>query len=160
MNGSSERENSTNDLTTIKAIPATQYTWKEIVKRIDNDPRTRPAESLTNIRDPFQGPQAAATASKIEEQAIDKPPILSPTNLGITLTSTIIGPQGRIARIGGRTYKQGQTIKTEKDGRTYKFILTEIRDRQVILEAEGEHFELSIPEPGQSGHMVLGTVKD
>jgi hypothetical protein len=29
----------------------------------------------------------------------------------------------------------------------------------VVLEMEGERFELSIPEPGTSGRMVLGTVE-
>ncbi len=87
-----------------------------------------------------------------------KAPPASPASLGMALTSTIIGPNGGIARIGGRTYNQGQTIEAVKEGRNYKFVLSEIHDRKVVLELEGESFELSIPEPGTSGRMVLGTV--
>jgi hypothetical protein len=126
---------------------------------MSNDPRTRPAGQLTITRDPFQGPKDAIAKAAMEEQTKTKAPPASPASMGMTLTSTIIGPKGGIARIGGRTYNQGQSIETEKEGRNYKFVLSEIHDRRVVLEMEGERFELSIPEPGASSHMVLGTVE-
>ena len=150
--------NSANNATDNKEIKPLRYSWKELVKRMNNDPRTRPAEQLTIDRDPFQGPKDAVVKAAIEEQVNVKVPPTSPASLGMTLTSTIIGPKAGIARIGGRMYNLGQTIETEKEGRNYKFVLTEIHDRRVVLEMEGEHFELKIPEPGTSSHMVLGTV--
>jgi hypothetical protein len=151
---------SINSLSANKENKPLRYCWKEIVKWMDNDPRTRPAEPLTINRDPFQSPkEMAEKADKIalEEQAKAKAPPVTPASLGMALTSTIIGAKGGLARIGGRTYNQGQTIEMEKEGRNYKFVLLEIHDRRVVLEKEGEHFELSIPEPGTSGRMVLGT---
>lgn len=134
-----------------------RYNWKEVVNWMSNDPRTRPAEPLTITRDPFQSSKDTLEKNLKDEEANIKPPPVSPASLGMALTSTLIGPGGGIARIGGRTYNRGQIIEAEKEGRNYKFILTEIQDRRVVLEMEGERFELSIPEPGMSGHMVLGT---
>jgi hypothetical protein len=143
--------------TTVKETEKTSLSWKALVRLINNDPRMHPAESLKINRDPFRDPRDAI-AKKIdeEEQAKEKLPPASPASLGLNLTSTIIGPQGSIARIAGKTYSLGQTIEMRKEGRNFKFTITEIRDRRVLLEAEGESFELSIPEPGNSDRMVFG----
>ena len=100
----------------------------------------RPADSsctTTNYREgPIPGAKEAV--DKITEEPAVKAPPASPASLGMALTSTIIGPNGGIARIGGRTYNQGQTIEAVKEGRNYKFVLSEIHDRKVVLELEGE----------------------
>ncbi len=142
--------------TTNKENTNSRPTWKEMVKLMSNDPRMCPAESLTTARDPFLEPKTVLKQTGAEEQGKDKPRLMPPESLGMSLSSTLIGSQGKIARISGRTYKQGQAVEVDKDGRHYKFILDEIRDRQVVLEAEGEHFELSIPDPGKSQRMVFG----
>jgi hypothetical protein len=157
VNKSLGQTNSADNLSGNKENKPLQYSWKEVLKWMNNDPRTRPAQPLTIDRDPFQGSKDAVDKT-IEEPEVKAPPV-SPTSLGMALTSTLIGPNGGIARIGGRTYNQGQTIEAVKEGRNYKFVLSEIHDRKVVLEMEGERFELSIPEPGTSGHMVLGTVE-
>ncbi|MGA2061939.1 MAG: hypothetical protein ABSG67_15745 [Thermoguttaceae bacterium] len=157
VNMSPGQTNSANNLSANKENKPLQYSWKEVLKWMNNDPRTRPAQQLTIDRDPFQGSKEATDETKEEAEA--KAPPVSPASLGMALTSTIIGPNGGIARIGGRTYNQGQTIEAVKEGRNYKFVLTEIHDRKVVLELEGESFELSIPEPGTSGRMVLGTIE-
>ena len=156
-NTSAGQTNSTDNLSANKESKSLQYSWKEVLKWMNNDPRTRPAQPLAIDRDPFQGPKDDIDKT-IEEPEVIAPPV-SPASLGMALTSTLIGPNGGIARIGGRTYNQGQTIETVKEGRNYKFVLAEIHDRKVVLEMEGERFELSIPEPGTSGRMVLGTVE-
>jgi hypothetical protein len=135
-----------------------RYSWKEVLKSMNNDPRTRPAQVLTLDRDPFQA-RKETIEKPIEEQEVKAPPV-SPTSLGMALTSTLIGANGGKARIGGRTYSQGQTIEAMKEGRNYKFVLSEIHDRKVVLEMEGERFELCIPEPGTSSRMVLGTIEN
>jgi hypothetical protein len=152
------RTNAADNLNAKKENRPLQYSWKEVLKWMDDDPRTRPAQQLTIDRDPFQGPKDAIDKT-LEEPEVKAPPV-SPASLGMALTSTLIGPNGGIARIGGRTYNQGQTIEAVKEGRNYKFVLTEIHDRKVVLEMEGESFELSIPEPGTSGRMVLGTIEN
>jgi hypothetical protein len=151
--------NPADNLSANKENKPLQHPWKEMLKWMNNDPRTRPAQALTVVRDPFQGPKATIDKTAIEEQANVKAQPVSPASLGMALTSTLIGQNGGIARIGGRTYNLGQTIETVKEGRNYKFVLTEIHDRRVVLEMEGERFELSIPEPGTSSHMVLGAVE-
>jgi hypothetical protein len=138
---------------------STRYSWKEVVKLMGNDPRTLPAEPLTINKDPFQGPKETLAKEVTEEQIGAKLPPITPASLGMTLTSTLIGTKSGLARIGGRTYELGQIIELEKDGRKYKFILAEIQDRRVLLEMEGEQYELNIPEPGASNRMVLGNVE-
>jgi hypothetical protein len=157
VNASGAQANFADNLGGNKENKPLKYSWKEVLKWMDNDPRTRPAQPLTIDRDPFQGPKEEVDKTK-EEPEVKAPPV-SPASLGMALTSTIIGPNGGIARIGGRTYNQGQTIEAVKEGRNYKFVLAEIHDRKVVLEMEGESFELSIPEPGTSGRMVLGTIE-
>jgi hypothetical protein len=146
-----EKDGITKNKTTTKL-----RSWKEILKLINNDPRTRPAESMAFNRDPFKGPQEIITQKTQEELEREKLPPPSPSSLGIALTSTIIGPQGAIARIAGKTYRRGQTIETQKEGRNFKFLISEIADRRVVLEAEGKRFELYIPDPGKSGRIILG----
>jgi len=159
-NASSEQASSVDSLTANKEEKTERHSWKEVLKQMSNDPRTRPVESIAVVRDPFQGSKDSIAKTMAEDTAAEKPPSASPASLGMILTSTLIGPQGAIARIGGRTYNQGQTIKAEKEGHSYKFILTEINDRQVTLEAEGERFQLIIPEPTDSSRMVLETVEN
>ena len=147
------------DLSANKENKPLQHRWKEVLKWMNNDPLTSPAPALTSDRDPFQGRKDVVEKTVIEETPPVKAVPVSPASLGMSLTSTLIGQNGGIARIGGRTYNLGQAVETEKDGRNYKFVLTEIHDRRVVLETEGEQFELSIPEPGASSRMVLGTVE-
>jgi hypothetical protein len=141
----------------IKENKKARLSWKELVKLINNDPQTHPAESLTITRDPFRDPRdMIAKKMEVEEQIKEKLPPASPASLGLNLTSTIIGPQGSLARIAGKTYSLGQTIEMQREGQNYTFTIMEIRDRHVLLEAEGERFELRIPEPGKSDRIVIG----
>ena len=141
-----------------KEVKASKHHWKEVLNWITDDPRTAPAPPLTAMRDPFHVRKEAVEKPAIEEAATVKPVPVSPGSLGMTLTSTLIGQNGGIARIGGRMYSLGQTVEMAKEGHSYKFVLTEIDDRRVVLEMEGEKFELNIPEPGASSRMVLGKV--
>src|SRR3989304_3326700 len=74
--------------TSIQENKKASLSWKELVKLINNDPRTRPAESLTINRDPFRDPRDAITKKmEEEEQAKEKLPPASPASLGLNLTS-------------------------------------------------------------------------
>ncbi len=159
METSPAQTNSAGDASADKENKPLQHRWKEALNWINNDPRTCPAPALTLDRDPFQEPKKTIDKTAIEEEAKAKTPPVSPASLGMALTSTLIGQNGGIARIGGKTYNLGQTIEVQKEGRSYKFVLAEIHDRRVVLQMEGEQFELSIPEPGTSSRMVLGKVE-
>jgi hypothetical protein len=141
-----------------KEVKPSQHRWKEVLQWIHDDPRTSPAPALTAIRDPFHVRKEAVEKPAAEEPATVKPVPVSPMSLGMALTSTIVAQDGGIARIGGSIYSLGQAVEIAKEGRSYKFVLTEIHDRRVVLEMEGEQFELNIPEPGASSRMVLGKV--
>ena len=112
---------------------------------------------LSNTRDPFQKLKSAVAETKVEEEASPKPPLRTPASVGMMLTGTIIGPQLRIARIGGKSYREGQTIEVvrEEDKSHVSFTLLEVHDRRAVLESQGERFELAIPEPSKSGKMEL-----
>jgi hypothetical protein len=141
-----------------KEVEPSQHDWKEVLKWRSTDPRTSPAPPLAAMRNPFHVRKEATEKPVVEEPVAAKPVPVSPTSLGMTLTSTIVAQNGGIARIGGKVYNLGQAVEIAKEGRDYKFTLTEIHDRRVVLEMDGERFELNIPEPGASSHMVLGTI--
>jgi len=112
------------------------------------------APPLTITRDPFEPPRTEVAESKaeVEDKSRPKPPTITPSAAGLVLTSTIIGPQRRIAQISGKTYVVGQAIEAVKDKETLgvAFKLVEVHPRRAILEADGQRFELTIPEPDKS----------
>jgi hypothetical protein len=79
----------------------------------------------------------------------------SPTAAGLVLTSTIIGRQRRVAQINGSTYAVGETIAVAADGTNdaanAAIRLVDVQPRRAVLEAKGQRFELSIPEPVRPG---------
>ncbi len=111
------------------------------------------APPLTKTRDPFESPKIETSEAKTAEKSQSKPPAITPAAAGLVLTSTIIGPQRRIAQISGKTYAVGQTIEVAKDKEVLgiAFKLVEVHPRRAVLEADGQRFELTIPEPGKSG---------
>ena len=68
-------------------------------------------------------------------------------------------------QINGKSYSVGQIIETakdkerDKDSTATKYNLIEVSPRRAVLEADGERFELTIPEPSQSDKIqLLGAV--
>jgi hypothetical protein len=148
--------------------------WLQIAEWMKNDPRTMTAPPLAIARDPFESPWAKVAEAKPVEAVKPKTPVITPTAAGLVLTSTIIGPQRRVAQINGRTYAAGQIIvagkekeagkdkNKERDKESLKiaFRLVEVQPRRVVLEANGQQFELTIPEPGKSEKIeLLGAVR-
>lgn len=126
--------------------------WPQIVQWMHNDPRTMTAPPLITTRDPFESPTIVVTEAKAAEQPKPKLLAITPDIAGLVLTSTIIGPQRRVAQINGKTYVLGQTIELPKDKQALgaDFKLIEIHARRAVLEANGQRLELLIPEPGNS----------
>jgi hypothetical protein len=136
-----------------KSASAPRPSWSQLVELKHNDPRTMTAPPLTHARDPFESPKQEIADTNAAEDVKPKLRAITPVAAGLVLTSTIIGPQRRVAQISGRTYTVGQSIEASKGKETLgvAFKLVEIRPRQAVLEANGQRFELSIPEPGKSG---------
>jgi hypothetical protein len=135
----------------------TRHTWQEVARWIDADRRMKPADDLVVRRDPFAFPRAAVVEEKpVEEEEGEAESAVegaTPESLGMALASTIIGPRRRVARIGGKTYAEGEVIEIAKDGRTHAFRLSAVEPRRVVLSRDGEHYELAIPVAGSSGRI-------
>ena len=139
--------------------------WQQIIRWMHDDPRTMTAPTLTKTRDPFESPKIEVAETKSVEPPKPKPVAITPAAAGLVLTSTIIGPQRRVAQISGKIYAVGQTIevrkeKKDKDAGGPAFKLIEVQPRRAVLEADGQRFELLIPEPGKSGKIELLGAED
>ena len=136
----------------------TRPSWPQLAQWMESDPRTMTAPALTSTRDPFESAAAvAAEAEVVEQPKAPPPPVVTPAAAGLVLSSTIIGPQRRIAQINGKIYSVGQSIVVakEKEPVTARFTLIEVGPRRVVLESNGQRFDLLIPEPGQSSQMEI-----
>jgi len=131
--------------------------WQQVVKWMDNDPRTLAAHRVTGGRNPFVTPKREVVQPKIEteKKPVQVEPDATPASLGMALSGTIIGSRRRVARIDGKTYRQGQTVAATKEGRRFEFTLAEIHPRYIVLKRDKESFELKIPAPGSSGGIEL-----
>ena len=85
---------------------------------MEKDPLTKAAETLPARRDPFRAPQDIVAVEAAREQQRNKrehrPLAITPAELGLKLTGTIVGPKQSVALINGRTYRQGTQIACEK----------------------------------------------
>ena len=105
----------------------------------------KPADNISH-RDPFQ-----PAASVLDKQALEAlaatPPAITPAEAGLVLSSTIVGRQQRVARVGNKTYRIGNHIKADKDGQELDFILAEIEPGSVVLVRDGHRYEVLIKRP-------------
>ncbi len=149
--------------TTAEKETTTTPPWDQLVEWIKQDPNTSPAGELGHLRDPFRavGKEVAKTDPGEEEKnkAAPKPqPVVvdaTPGELGLALSSTVIGSRRRAALINGRTYELGQTIKIDKDGQHIAFVLVEVHPWKAVLERLGKRYDLTIPRPATSGRIEL-----
>ena len=113
--------------------------WQQVIKLMEGDARTLAAELGRLRRDPFALPKPdvakvqAEAAAAAEAAGKNQLPAVTPQGLGLSLSSTIVGSGRRVARIGGRSYEQGQTIQVRKDGQIVAFTLAEVHARRVVL---------------------------
>ncbi len=166
---------------TNKTAAGQNYDWQKLVEWIENDPRTSPAElrhegtfsriwrwwplndrassdSTSQQRDPFQIPQAMVAQVEAETEQEDEPEIaadVTPESLGLSLSGTLVGHDRAVARIGGRTYRTGNSIVLTNNGQQIVFQLMEVHPRRVVLQRDGSQFELCIIGPGASGQIEL-----
>ena len=130
---STHREYSDTEESAQQALPA----WHEIAKWRKNDPRSLAATWTATQRDPFT-PVENKSAENLDNLDND----LTPERLGMVLSSTIVGPQHRVAVINGETYSPGATVTVTSSGKTIQFVLAEIHPRRIVLMRGGQRFEL------------------
>ena len=137
---------------TAKAVCS--HPWTRLDEWIRQDPRTTPTEELTNGRDPFTLKAAVVQVAEDDSSEIDQPE-LTPEDLHLELSSTVVGPRRRMARIAGQAYEEGETIQVNQDDQPVEFQLVEVHPRRIVLQREGAQFELVIPQQRGAGRIQL-----
>lgn len=128
--------------------------WHAILQRIEADPDMKPTAFERDL-EPFAGPpvEAKSQAAEAEIAAMPVAEKVTPGSLGIVLVGTLVGPERRAARIGGKTVLVGQTIEVVKGAERYQFTLTDVQRDRVVLMREGERFELNVKPSVPAGRI-------
>ncbi len=141
--------------TNSKEAEGRQHNWRQLDHWMNNDPQTLAATLVSDARDPFRASQTEVVNAKSTEEVEKLPLEVTPESLGMSLSSTIIGPRRRMARIDGKTYQQGKPVTLVKDEQRIEFNLLEVHPRHVVLEREGVRFELKIPSRASTGRIEV-----
>ena len=127
-----------------------QHPWTQLDEWIRQDPTTTPVEDPAGWRDPFTVVSTGIEVDQDEEAQPDEPQV-TPATLGVELSGTLVGPDRRVALIGGKAYREGQTIKVDQDDRPIEFELVEVHPQRIVLHLHGSRFDLAIPERRSTG---------
>jgi len=125
-----------------KACP---HPWTQLDQWMAEDPMTTPAEQVAGWRDPFAGVASGAEGDPAATAPAAVAP-LTPESLGVELSGTLIGPRRRVALIGGKAYRAGQSVTVDHAGRPIELQLVEVHPRRIVLAWEGSRFDLAIPQ--------------
>ena len=124
---------------------APSYAWEDLVRWSREDAATRPAETLVDRRDPFQPVRTAiAEVDGTPQEEATVQPLLTPEQLGMKLSGTVVGAGRKVAVIDGKAYAEGRSVQWFQDGQVIDFKLTEVHPQRIVLEQLGERFELEI----------------
>jgi len=137
--------------------------WQEVVRLTGEDPMSQPARALPASRDPFVTPKSqlppplpvVAEDEEPKKQPETVAPDATPQELGLSLSSTIVGPRGGLAMINGKAYKPNDTVVVRPDSESVEFKLTEVHPRRVVLVRNGKSYSLEIPRPNGTGQVGL-----
>jgi hypothetical protein len=126
------------------------HPWTQLDQWMRQDPITTPVEDVAAWHDPF-----AVASSELEavepDETQDEQILVSPEGLGIELSGTLVGPHRRVALIGGKAYREGQTVRIDRDDQSIEFELAEVHSRRIVLRREGHRFDLLIPDGRKAG---------
>jgi hypothetical protein len=143
-----------------KAAVDTTYDWQRYAQLMDSDPKMQSALELPSARDPFKAvlppepePVVVQTSAKQEQAAPSA--TLSPKEAGLVLSSTFVGPRKQTALIGGKPYRVGDRVRAEKDGQRLSYKLVDVQPRRIILERNGNRYELSIARAGKNATQAI-----
>lgn len=122
------------------------FEWESLAGGLDRDPTARPCEMLLSRRSPFGSltPEIAEVEPEVTTEPVQI--TVTPESLGMAVSGTVIVPGRRVALINGRAYREGRNVPSTRGGQTIEFKLAEVHDRQIVLERQGERFELAIPQ--------------
>jgi hypothetical protein len=72
---------------------------------------------------------------------------ITPAEAGLALGSTLVSAHRKIAEINGKSYGLNERVQIVKDALDVSFRIVEIQPRRVVLERNGQLYELKIPRP-------------
>lgn len=113
--------------------------WESVDRLLREDVHAMTAEHLTSWKDPFVREEEIAE-DKIAEAEPPKP-VATPESEGLSVSMTLVGARRRSAVIGGKTYHEGDLIETKSGAR---FRLAQVKAHQIILESDGNNYQLAV----------------
>lgn len=133
----------------MSAAPATaQPTWRQLAAAIDADPHMQPASELAIARNPFAPLPTAAPLVPVQTAPpaaiAEAPSDPTPDELGLVLSSTVVGGRRQTAVVNGRVYRPGGEVRIDDE---IAFVVTSVAKRRIVLSRHGQDYELTIPDP-------------
>lgn len=193
-------ETITEQVASLDLLPASQpevetavaeFDWYAVNQWIEQDEQMNSAILAEELLDPFREgailkSNARKKQNKKKKDEEDAKKEITPDDLRLELTSTIVGPRGRFAIIKGKQYIEGGTISItaeslladeianadEEEGDlddseesiasklrvpAVRFTLVKVRTRSVTLSRNGIQYVLSMPEPQLEGKDYFST---
>jgi hypothetical protein len=143
------------------------FHWEKVRRKVLADSRMTPARYELAWNDPFRG--LAATAANPQSVAGSPAETTTsggdPAQLGLTLTSVVIGRVRRSATISGESYREGEMIPVGgQEGAAapgIAFRLVHVGFHEVKLERGGRSYTLELSRPRlASGDELDGPQRD
>ncbi len=116
------------------------FDWQKADQLLSQDPYAVSLAPSDVGSDPF----VAAVLPKREPSEEPAQQVLTPDQLGLTLSSTFLGRDRRVALINGRAYREGQTLKVAG----HRLRIAEVGRDHVILVGSSVSMRLAIDRPG------------
>lgn len=120
--------------------------WSNLVKLFQSEQLMRTAELRDELGNPFatiaRQPAVEEDESQEKEEA---PPLVvarTPQQLGLTLSSTVIGGRTRLAMISGKMCQTGSVLVVADGGIDHEFTVARIEPNQVVLSSGTEAYPL------------------
>ncbi|HEX4131330.1 MAG TPA: hypothetical protein VHZ24_14920 [Pirellulales bacterium] len=119
--------------------------WHDVARWIDQDPHMQPANIGDELaHNPFEShvaSNAQRAAADAELAKVAAQANLSPADLGLTLTSTIVGRHRRAALISGEVYELGEDVPAAGG---LRFHVKRIERSKVTLSRDGRDYALNL----------------
>ena len=131
--------------------------WSELVAWMETDRLMQAATFDASLNPFFEALTETPTAE--DEPATDAQPValLTPEQLGLRLSSVIISPRARIARVSGQSYREDDRIAVpETAADDVQLIVERIYPDHIVINRDGQTYELWIQDyRSDSGSMTV-----
>lgn len=145
--------------------PATRP-WNEVLAWIETDERTKPVVLPEAFVSPFDRGETGTESNEEEmvAQATEPDvPDVHPRDLGLVLTSTVVGRKSRLATISGNVYRQSELIRvaeTAAGAQMIEFRVEDIQPQYVTLSREAVSYRLSLHRPSLAQGNRIVVIRD